>query len=181
MKWRWFYLPLMLSTLPSFLVYLLVVVLIYKPEKWRWSDGCIEFVASLKDDGDTRIWGEPEGQTFGCPLIGYASERSWNYRPYRLHERVHVIHSAIVSTIGVALSLILVWLGGWFWVGAVALWFLFGITYGAHYAWGRLRGLKHDKAYRRIWTERVAYRLDAPYRLGGVRDNDPEGGEVWGS
>jgi hypothetical protein len=180
MKWRWFYAPMMLATLPLFLVMLAVALVFYKPQQWRWSDGCLEFVAGRDEEGETRIWGTPGGQTFGCPLIAYASVAAWNYRPTRLHERVHVIHSAIVSTVAVLVTVPLLFTGGWWLLLAVALWFAFGISYGVHYVWGRLRGLGHDVAYRRIWTERIAYRLDEPYRADGIRHNDPPDG-VWGS
>ena len=66
----------------------LLLCIVYRPRKVRWSDGCLEFVSP-------RIWGVERGaQTHG--LVVFYSEDLLRYNePLRVHERVHVLQGFI--------------------------------------------------------------------------------------
>jgi len=142
-RWHWYYWLLAPFTLPNVVVSLLLAVF-YRPTSARWSEGCLELVAGRKKNGTTRIWGRPGGQSLGCQVIWYASERQRARRDLCVHERVHTVHG--------------------FWLLGVP----FGIAYGAHFLWEWARqGFGPWKpAYYRIWSERIAYRVQDEFQAG---------------
>ncbi len=143
MRWHWPYLLLVPFTLPNILASLLLA-LPYGVEQWRWHAGCLEIVAKRRKDGGTRIWGQPSGQSLGCPVIWYASTAAWDSASLRVHERCHVIQ------------------------GILGLGIPFGLAYGLHffYHWS-IKGFGPWKpAYRKIFAEKQAYRIQDEYRSG---------------
>lgn len=127
--WKWFFTGYVWA-LPLTIIGLLLS-LFYRAHSWRWSDGCLEAIGGTRPDGSSRIFGEPNAQTWGW-LIFYDSEVMRDYDPIRVHERVHVVQAFI---------------------GGV----LFGIAYVACWAWLRLNGRSFWKAYRENPFEEQAY------------------------
>ena len=136
MRWHWYYLPgyvwALLNTLSG-----LLLVIIYRPTSWRFSDGCIEAI------GGDRIFGKPGAQTWGY-LIYYRDEAARARKPLRVHERVHVVHGFILGPLFLpAYGLHFVWL------------------------WLKLsRGSDWKTPYRQVWSEKLAYRIDDEYGHG---------------
>jgi len=129
------------------LIGLLLAVVFYRACTFRWSDGCLEAVGgTFRRAGKTvsRIWGRPYAQTWGW-LIIYDSLGHRAVRPLRVHERVHVIQSMVAGP-------------------------LFTPLYSLHFLveWAREGfAFAHWRdAYRRIWAERMAYRIEDEYRRG---------------
>jgi hypothetical protein len=87
--WRWYALGYVLS-LPHTIVGLLLTLIVYRPQAWRWSDGCIEAI------GSTRIWGRPGAQAHGA-LIVYADWYQAQRPDLRVHERVHVVQGFLLG------------------------------------------------------------------------------------
>ena len=143
MIWRWWYLLLVPFTLLNVLASLLLAIP-YGVERVRWSRGCLEIMAKRRADGRTRIWGQPGAQSLGCPVIWYASERAWADAGLRVHERCHVVQ------------------------GILGLGIPFGLAYGLHFLWEwALVGFGAWRpAYRRIWAERQAYRIQDEFEAG---------------
>lgn len=119
----------------------LIVALVYSPTNWRWSDGCIEAIA------EDRIWGKPGAQTWGF-LIYYRNEEAREHERLRVHERVHVMQ-------GIA--------------GSV----FFMAAYGLHWLWCFIfppDGFEYQprwyRAYRGVWAEKQAYRIDGEFARG---------------
>jgi len=77
------------------------------------------------------------GQTHGCVVL--TRERS-NPR-LLVHEFVHVKQQLVLGLI-------------------------FYLIYGGDYTINRGRGLKHSEAYREIWFEKVAYRVQSEFTAG---------------
>lgn len=136
-------------------VFALLVMLSYHPHSLRWSDGCLEFIAGRKLDKDgnsrTRIWGNFSAQSFGCPVIGYATEADRANPTYRRHERTHTLQGMILGL-------------------------LFGPVYGIHWAFIALFVMPDDpkgwpgwkRSYYSVWAEKQARR----------RGDDPK---AWGT
>lgn len=166
--WRWLLVPFAL--LPAALS--LAVALFYRPQAWRWRAGALELVAGRKN-GATRIWGRPGGQSWGARVIWYASGSWWENAGLRVHERVHAAHGEIVNALAhVALvPPAAIWGGaGWIVAAVLLAQAAFGISYGAHFLaeWRRL-GYKRSAwraAYLRIWSERIAYRVEREFNAG---------------
>jgi hypothetical protein len=93
--WRFNVLGYVLSA-PNTLIGLLLVLVFYRPQHWRWSDGCIEVICGKHDDGTTRIWGKPGGQTWGC-MIALADWYQASRPDLRVHERVHVVQGQLLG------------------------------------------------------------------------------------
>lgn len=89
--WKYF-LPGYLLALPHTVVGIFICWLAYKAHSWKWNDGCLECVASLTDEGVTKIWGRPLAQTHGFIMV-FASEGVSKDRRIRIHERCHVVQS----------------------------------------------------------------------------------------
>lgn len=173
MRWRWWYVPLYpvvaLATVAAFLLGLLI----YRIDEWRFRAGCFEFVAKRRDDGVTRIWGRPGGQSLGCPVIAYAGADRWENAGLRVHERCHAVQGIVINAIAHAVLVPLVPLvtgGDWYWwVLAVSIAQLtFGVLYGGHFfALWLVRGFGDWKeAYYRIVFERQAYRIQDEFNAG---------------
>jgi len=150
MRWRYYHLLLLPFVIPNMITSLLLAIP-YGVENWRFSRGCLEFVAK-KRNGKTRIWGRPGAQSLGCPIIWYASTDKWDRADLRVHERCHVIQ------------------------GLLGLGIPFGIAYGLHFMWnwtwcgfGAWR-----PAYLGIWAERQAYRIQGEFFRG-------ERPDAWGA
>jgi hypothetical protein len=122
----------------------LILAVWYWPRQWRISEGCIEAVA-----GD-RIFGKPGAQTHGW-LIYYRDEKARDRQGLRVHERVHVVQGFV---------------GGVFYM----------LAYGLHFLWNfaKNRFRDWDSAYRAIWAEKQAYRIQAEFNQGKRPD-------AWGS
>jgi len=142
-KWRWWYLLLVPFTVLNVLASLLLMIP-YGVERMRWKAGCLEIIAKRNGDGETRIWGKPWGQSLGCPVIWYASERAWDDPGLRVHERCHTIQ------------------------GILGLGLLFGVAYGIHFLWewALIKFGPWHSAYMRIWAERQAYRIQDEFEAG---------------
>jgi hypothetical protein len=135
----WYFFPCYLWTLPHTIVGLLLAIL-YRPTSWRWRDGCLEAIS-------THILGRPGAQTHGA-VIFFASEAHRDRADLRVHERVHVLQG---------------FLGGPIYV----------LAYVFHFAWLFAFAPKEPaeeprwkRAYRRIYFERIAYRIQAEYQAG---------------
>lgn len=169
MKHHWWQPLLIPFTLLSYIATLFILP-IYKPSSIRWHEGCFELVDNTPNSRRTTIWGRPGGQSWGIRVIWHNSLLDLNSASLRVHERVHTLHgewvNAVAHLVLVPAGLLLG--GGWWLVGAIAIAQLaFGITYLGHFLfeWSRLRGPWYD-AYLRIWTERIAYRIDEEYEQG---------------
>ena len=143
MRWHRYYWLLAPFTLPNVLISLLLAAF-YRPTSARWHDGCLELVAGTYDDGSTRIWGSPGAQCLGCQVVWFRSERHRDKGWLAVHERVHAIH------------------------GLWGLGVVFAVAYLGHflYEWARDGFGQWRPAYRRIWSERIAYRIDHEYMVG---------------
>lgn len=82
---------------PHTLVGLLLIPL-YGAESIRWSEGAIEVVAKKRADGTSRIIGDPGAQTWGL-LIFYRADRFVRVPGLRVHERVHILQSALFGVV----------------------------------------------------------------------------------
>lgn len=178
MTWHFLYWLISPLTWPAALVSIAMSIF-YGVESWRFRDRCLEITAKKNKDGVTRIWGRPGGQCFGCQVIWYSSVRNRKNKGMRVHERIHAIHAMLVNAITFLAILPFVQTGliGWGWL---ALSFAaFGTSYGAHFLanwyWFIWTGSSTNgggtwrewkPAYYRIWTERIAYRLQRRYRIG---------------
>lgn len=164
MKWRWYYWPLVLTTLPTFLIFLSVMVVFYRVERWRWHDRCLEFVAKNNKDGSTRIWGRPAGQCWGTIAMVFSSPEYFERRVIAVHERVHALHGIWLNAIGCALFTTLGFLVWW----PIALLgpFTFAFAYGGHFLIQYVRKRKFWPAYLAIWSEKIAYRVDDEFEQG---------------
>jgi hypothetical protein len=88
-----------------------------------------------------RMLGKPSAQTWGC-VIFYQSSSHRDSPALRVHERVHVVQS---FKLGV----------------------FFLLAYAIHFGWLWLRnGRDYHAAYRGIWAEKEAYRIQDEFRLG---------------
>ena len=137
-------------SLPLLVVSLLLMAY-YRPQKFRWYAGCLEYIADVRRNPDgsmrfddkgrplSRILGSPGGQCLGCPVIAYRSELDWNYTKTRIHERVHLIQGFVLGI-------------------------LFGPLYGGHWLLIRCFDTPDEprgepawkRAYRAIWAEKMA-------------------------
>lgn len=160
MRWRFWYWFMSLSTLPTFLLFLPVMIFAYGVKSWRWRDRCFEFVARTNGEGETRIWGKPGAQCWGTFAIVYASDRAAASGELAVHERVHAVHGFILNTIGLALCSPLAYFFGWPWLLLGCA--FFPVAYGAHFfARWIFRADPWFAAYLGIWSERLAYDADA--------------------
>ena len=132
-RWRYF-IPGYLWALPHTLLGLLLAPF-YGIKSVRWSQGCLEFVVSALD--------EAGAQTHGW-IIFYRSAQIRGNTNVRIHERVHVVQGFI---------------GGPFYILAYIMNFFWGLItppdklYQHEPRWAR--------AYRKIWFERQAFRIEA--------------------
>lgn len=117
----------------------LVLAIPYGAHSWRWSSGCLE--AETK-----RMLGHPWAQTHGL-VIFYANGEARKLAAIRVHERVHVVQGFAGP--------------------------LFMLAYGLCFLWGLIRppakfeGLpRWYAAYRSIWFERQAYRIQDQFSEG---------------
>lgn len=159
----------------------ILISIVYRPSSIRYYKGVLDLVDSTPGSKSTTIWGSPGAQSWGCRINWFNTTLGLNLASLRVHERIHTKHGEWVN--GLA-HLILVppaylLLSGWWVFGAVILAQLaFGISYLAHFLWEwRKEGFKMEDwypAYRRIWTERIAYRVQAEFEAGKHPD-------AWGS
>ena len=159
--------------------------LFVKPSSFRWRDGCFECVDNTPDSRRTTIWGRPGGQSWGCRWLWFNRTVSRDWGPLAVHERVHALHGEWINGIAhAALIPLAIYLdGGWHWVWCLALAQLaFGIAYGLHFLWewgkrgfgpwkvedenGKMVDGPGYEAYLRIFSERIAYRIDDEYERG---------------
>ena len=138
-RWR-YYIPGYLMALPHTIVGLALAV-IYRAHSWQWVDGRLECIGGTKD-GRTRIWGRPGAQTHGW-LIVYASAAQQQREDLRVHEvkawsevRPTCSHTGCTSA------------GGICEVPSMSL------------------DSRWRHAYRGVWAETQAYRVQAGYRRG---------------
>ena len=82
------------------------------------------------------------GQAHGWCVLFKRGQRG--IAEVRVHERAHVVHQL---TLGL----------------------LFYLAYGAHYLWLR-RNHDHMAAYQRVWSERIAYRVQVQFVGGRFAD-----------
>lgn len=108
----------------------------YAPASWHWADGCLEVVATRTLVGGRWV----AAQTFGWFIV-YRDVDAWTNASLRVHERVHVRHA--------------LWMGPLFLLAYVGHWL---------YLLARLRDWR--KAYRQVWSERIAYRVQREYADG---------------
>ncbi len=130
----------------------------FKP-KWYWFPLYLWALVNTLIGVAFMLWGKPQASTWRQGvwvvkvdrIVGgeWVSGQTWGwlvlvkqYRPsLKVHEFVHVWHSLLLGV-------------------------FFLLSYGVHYLWNRARGLKHDLAYRAIWTERIAYRVQSEFAEG---------------
>lgn len=170
MKHHWWQPLLIPFTLLVYVVHLIVLPF-YKPSSIRWFKGCFELMDNSPTSRMTDIWGRPGGQSWGIRVIWYNTHWDRDYAPLRVHERVHTQHGEWVNAAAhaVLVPLALLYGGDWYWLGAVALGqAAFGISYGVHffYEWAKMGFGDWQPAYRKIWTERIAYRVDDEFEKG---------------
>lgn len=156
----------------TLLVYVAQIFLLpfYRPSSIRWHAGCLELIDSTPNSRTTTIWGRPGGQSWGIRVIWFNARWDRDSASLRVHERVHALHgewvNAAAHVVFVPPSLLL---GGWWIVGAIALsQCAFGISYGGHFLFEWIRGgFGHwYPAYMKIWSEKIAYRVDDEYDRG---------------
>jgi len=135
MQYHWYYFLGYVWSLPGTVLGLLLA-LVYRPKKWRWSQGCLEAI------GGDKIWGKPGAQTHGW-IIYYRDERAQANEVLRVHERVHVIQAFI---------------GGIFYMLIYGGHFLWN--------WARDDFGPWVRAYRKICWEKQAYHIDAEFEAG---------------
>lgn len=120
----------------------LLVAIYYWPSQWRWSQGCLEAVAREKKNGDTSMFGQPAGQTWGWLIFYSDSSHMQFHSGLRVHERVHVYQAFIGGP-------------------------LFTLAYALH--WLILMPMckfNWYDAYMKVWAERMAYRIQREFRDG---------------
>lgn len=169
--------PLLIPfTLLTYIGAILVSILFYKPSSLRYYDGVFELVDSTPNSRSTTIWGRPGAQSWGCRVVWFNTTLGLNYAALRVHERIHILHAEWVNADAHAILVPLAWmyLGGWWVVAAIVLsQFAFAISYGIHFMveWGR-GGFNKNwvPAYMRIWTERIAYRVQEEFENGKHKD-----------
>lgn len=132
-RWKWF-LPGYLLALPGTLFGLLMFIW-YQPSSVKFVDGCIEAIPRKNLLIGGRWVG---GQTFGN-VIFFRDKESQNSVRLRVHERVHT------------------------WQAMVLTWPLFMLLYGIHFLVLLPREDNWVAAYRKIFAEKQAYRIDADY------------------
>jgi len=149
-------------------------VLLYHPSSIDWRAWSFELVDSTPDSRETDILGDPGGQTWGARWIWFNMNSIIRRRITPVHERVHILHAEWVNAVAHAILVPLaefVLGGGWWTIWAVCLaQCAFGISYGGHFMW-EMAKLKFDwsrwrEAYMKIWTERIAYRIDDEFERG---------------
>ena len=176
MTFRWYFYLLYPFTALNTLVALLQF-LVYRPVKWRWRAGCVEMIAgTFERNGEqvTRIWGRPAAQSLGCPVIYFANERDIEDEGLGVHERVHTYQGVVINAQATCLLwplLFTVWfdMPGHLWWPLLALGPAgFGIVYGGHFLWEwMISGFgAWQVAYRRIWAERIAHRIQGEFNEG---------------
>ena len=179
MKHYWWQPFLIPFTLLGYVATLLVLPF-YRPGAIQFYKGCIELFDRTPDSRTTTIWGRPGGQSWGIRVIWYNRRAGQAWAGLRIHERVHTLHgewtNAIAHAVLVPLGFYLDgWDWGWLSIGSIVLsQAAFGILYGAHFLieWARV-GFKPSRwndAYLRIWSERVAYRVQEEFERGGRDD-----------
>jgi len=135
MRYHWYYFPGYLWALPATIVGLLLV-LIYRPKVWRWSDGCLEAITNKP------MIGKPAAQTHGW-LIYYRDDVVRSNPGLRVHERIHVLQGFV---------------GGPLFMLAYVLHFLWLFAMTGFGDW--------KTAYMRIWAERQAFRAQREFNSG---------------
>lgn len=132
-----------------------LLALLYRSRSWRWSDGALEVVAGeIVRDGrhKTRIWGRPAAVTHGCLIIYASADRRETDAGLRVHERVHVTQGMIGGPLYVV-----AYVGHWLW--------LLVFPPAPH----RPDEPRWKRAYRGIWAERMAYRIQDEYERSQSR------------
>lgn len=155
-------------TVLTYLVQLLMLPF-YKPSSIRWRAGCFELVDNTPNARATSIWGRPGAQSIGIRVIFFNLARDREPGPLAIHERVHTLHGEWCNTLGhllfvpLAIALGLPW-----WAGALAGQATFGLLYGGHFfiLWALSGFGPWHESYLRIWSERIAYRVDDEWERG---------------
>lgn len=154
----------------------LLIAIFYRPSSIRIYDGVIELVDSTPNSRSTTIWGRPGAQSWGCRVNWFNTTLGLNEASLRVHERIHTKHGEWVNGAAHAIlvPLAYMYLGGWWILWAVLLaQAAFGISYGLHFMfeWAK-DGFDKDwvPAYKRIYTERIAYRVEAEFEDGKHQD-----------
>jgi len=172
MKHHWPQIFLIPFTLLTYVATILILP-IYRPTGVRFYAGCIEFIGgTFTRDGKafTRIWGRPGGQSWGVRCVWYSSRHNQASASLRVHERVHALHGEWVNAAAhLALVPAGLALGGW-WIPASILvaQLAFAIAYVGHFLYHWMLtgfGPWYD-AYRLIWSERIAYRIQDEFENG---------------
>lgn len=135
-------------TLPT-VINLLVVLMFYRPSSWQMSGFVISAIAGRRPDGTTRIWGQPDGQTFGSLVQVFATEEDRDTPSLRVHETNH-------TAWGLCLGL------------------LFWLIYATNFLINLYRYRKHKTvwlpwwffAYHEIWFEKRARLVAEEYEKG---------------
>lgn len=158
----------------------ILIAIVYRPSSIRYYKGVFELIDSTPNSTSTTIWGRPGAQSWGCRINWFNTTLGLNDAALRVHERIHTLHGEWVNGLAHAVLMPLAWmyLGGWWVLYAFLLaQASFGLSYLVHFLfeWA-LTGFASDwrPAYRRIWTERIAYRVQAEYEDGKHQD-------AWGS
>lgn len=161
----------------------LLITPFYKPGKIRWRAGALEVMDNTPGSMDTNILGNPGGQTFGGRIIWYNMASFVERRIIPVHERVHIHHAEWINAVAhmvLVLPVVLLCDSVGLTVCSVLLaQSAFGLAYGGHFLW-EMRKLGWDwkrwaDAYRKIFTERIAYRIDDEFK-NGVRPDAWGGG-----
>jgi hypothetical protein len=87
----WLVLAVLWWTIPA-ITNLMVVVFFYEPYSWEFRDWRITCIAGSCADGTTRIWGQPDGQTWSIVQC-YASEFDRETKSLNVHETNHTAWS----------------------------------------------------------------------------------------
>lgn len=135
-NWRWFLIGYVWA-FPLVLLFLPVVAAVYQAGSWKWHDGVLTCVAASNDDGSTKIWGSPQGQTWGW-LTVFSSETARQRAELRVHERCHTVQAFIFGIL---------------WI----------VVYGGMFAFEYMRAPSKGwkAAYALVWFEVVAYARQA--------------------
>jgi len=164
--WQPLLIPFTLLTLVGQLLYALVV----RPSSVRWRQWALECIDSTPESRSTTIWGRPGGQSWGCRVLWFNTTLA-SIGEVNVHERVHALHGEWVNAVAhaVLVPAAVLFLGpSWWWPAVIVAQLAFGVAYGGHFAfeWARQGFGPWHPAYMRIWSERIAYRVDDEWAKG---------------
>jgi len=144
----------------------LLVLLVYRPTSVRYYKGVLELVAPT-------IFGNPLAQSWGCRVNWFNTSESRDRASIRVHERVHTLHGEWTNAVAhlVLVTPAYLYLSTpWVILSIILAQLTFGASYLFHFLfeWRKEKFNRNNwfPAYKRIWTERIAYRVADEFKAG---------------